>query len=299
MSTETGEQDILHRNYKDSVFRLVFGEPEKMIEIYNAIFDTDYPPDTEIDINTIEEVFHKTQKNDISFTLAGKYVVLSEHQSTVNPNMPLRDLLYITEIWKGMFAPDAVYKERLVRLPRPTFIVLYNGLTPLPPVTKLELSDCFLGEGESLLNLSVMVYNVNEGAGCGLLEKSPTLAQYSQLGSLVRSYQAKGPVTNRVMQEIVEICLEKGILVELMEKHGRSIIDILHFEITQEEAMEMSREDGYEAGLSQGISQGTVIGQERVNTLVNKLLELNRLDDLKKSTSDAAFQAQLFEEFGI
>lgn len=84
-----------------------------------------------------------------------------------------------------------------------------------------------------------------------------------------------------------------------MEKHGRSIFDILHFEITQEEAMEMSREDGYEAGLSQGISQGTVIGQERVNTLVNKLLELNRLDDLKKSTSDAAFQAQLFEEFGI
>ena len=104
MSTETGEQDILHRNYKDSVFRLVFGEPEKMIEIYNAIFDTDYPPDTEIDINTIEEVFHKTQKNDISFTLAGKYVVLSEHQSTVNPNMPLRDLMYITEIWKSMYA---------------------------------------------------------------------------------------------------------------------------------------------------------------------------------------------------
>lgn len=155
------------------------------------------------------------------------------------------------------------------------------------------------GEGESLLNLSVMVYNVNEGAGCGLLEKSPTLAQYSQLVSLVRSYQAKGPVTNRVMQEIVEICLEKGILVELMEKHGRSIIDILHFEITQEEAMEMSREDGYEAGLSQGISQGTVIGQERVNALIQKLLELNRLDDLKKTTSDAAFQAQLFEEFGI
>ena len=291
MSTQTDEKNILHRNYKDSVFRLVFGEPEKMIELYNAIFDTNYPPDTEIDINTIEEVFHKTQKNDISFTLAGKYVVLSEHQSTVNPNMPLRDLMYITEIWKSMFEQDAVYKERLVRLPRPAFIVLYNGLAPLPPVTKLELADSFLGEGNALLNLSVMVYNVNEGAGCGLLEKSPTLAQYSQLVSLVRSYQAKGPVTHRVMQEIVEICLEKGILVELMKNHGKSIIDILHFEITQEEAMEMSREDGFEAGLN--------LGQERVNTLNKKLLELKRFDDLKKSTEDAAFQAQLFEEFGI
>lgn len=84
-----------------------------------------------------------------------------------------------------------------------------------------------------------------------------------------------------------------------MEKHERSIIDILHFEITQEEAVEMSREDGYEAGLSQGLSQGTVIGQERVNALIQKLLELNWMEDLKKSASDAAFQAQLFEEFGI
>ena len=140
-----------------------------------------------------------------------------------------------------------------------------------------------------------MVYNVNEGANCDLLEKSPTLAQYSQLVSLVRSYQAKGPVTHRAMQEIVEICLEKGILVELMKNHGKSIIDILHFEITQEEAIEMSREDGFEAGFAKGAE--TV--RERINKLNQLLIEGNRFDDLKKSTADAEFQAQLFEEFGI
>ena len=134
-----------------------------MIELYNAIFDTNYPPDTKIDINTIEEALYLSDKNDISFTVANTHLVISEHQSTINLNMP-----------------------------RPTFVVMYNGTDPLPPETRLELSDCFLGDGESLLKLSVIVYNVNEGAGCSLLTKSPTLYQYSQLVSLVRKYWNRG-----------------------------------------------------------------------------------------------------------
>lgn len=295
MNMEKTEENILLREHKDSVFRTVFGTPEKMIELYNAIFDTDYPPDTEIDINTIEEVFYRTQKNDISFTLAGTYIVLSEHQSTINLNMPLRDLIYIVEIWKTMFHRDDVYKGKMIRLPRPTFVVMYNGTDPLPPVSKLELSDCFLGEGDSLLNLTVMVYNVNEGAGCSLLEKSPTLAQYSRLVALVRKYQAKGPVTHRDMREIVETCLKEGILVEVMEKYGTSLIDILHYEITQEEAIAISREDGFDAGLEKGAADAT----ERLNKLNDLLMEAGRIDDLKKSWKDTAFQKQLLEEFGL
>lgn len=113
--------EVLNREYKDSLFRLVFGQSEKMIELYNAIFDTNYPPDTKIDINTIEEVFDKTQKNDISFTIDGTYIMLSEHQSTINPNMPLRDLMYILEIWKGMIEKDALYSSTLIQLPQPLF----------------------------------------------------------------------------------------------------------------------------------------------------------------------------------
>ena len=96
MTKNVKTEDVLNREYKDSLFRLVFGQPE----------NTNYPPDTKIDINTIEEVFYKTQKNDISFTIDGTYIMLSEHQSTINPNMPLRDLMYILEIWKGMFKKE-------------------------------------------------------------------------------------------------------------------------------------------------------------------------------------------------
>lgn len=302
-AVQPAEENILQRKYKDSAFLMVFGEPEKMVELYNAIFDTSYPPDTKIDINTIEDVFFGTRKNDVAFTLDDTYIVLSEHQSTINRNMPLRHLMYITEIWKTMFDRKEIYKEKLIRLPRPTFVVLYNGTDPLPPVSRLELSDCFLGEGKSLLNLSVVVYNINEGAGCKLLEKSETLAQYSRLVALIRSYQGKGPVTHRVMREITEVCLREGILVELMEKYGNTILDYLHFELTEEEARDFYREDGFEQGLSQGLSQGKEIGAaqatERLNKLNDLLLEADRIADLKRAAKEPAFQQLLLEEFGL
>ena len=327
MTKNAKTEAVLNREYKDSLFRLVFGQPEKMIELYNAIFDTNYPPDTKIDINTIEEVFYKTQKNDISFTIDGTYIMLSEHQSTINPNMPLRDMMYILEIWKGMFKTEQLYKRKLITLPQPKFVVLYNGTEPMPPVSELNLSDCFLGDDNPLLNLKVLVYNVNEGMNCELMRKSATLQQYSHLIALFRDYQAKGPITSQVIEEIMGICLAEGILVDLVEKHGKTLLDFLHFEISQEEVLEMSREDGYEAGfekghsdgfsqglsqglsqgisqgisqgLSQGITQGISQGQERVNKLIEKLAEEGRFEDLQKSATDPEYQQQLFEEFEL
>lgn len=300
MTKNVKSGEVLNREYKDSLFRLVFGQPEKMIELYNAIFDTHYPPDTKIDINTIEEVFYKTQKNDISFTIDGTYIMLSEHQSTINPNMPLRDLMYILEIWKGMIEKDALYSSTLIQLPQPKFIVLYNGESAMPPVSQLELADCFKGDkNNALLNLKVLVYNVNEGINCDLFRKSPTLQQYSQLIALFKNYKARGPITDQVMQEIMQICLERGILVELVEKYGKTLLDFLHYEISQEEAMKLSREDGYDAGIAKGISLGTSIGEERVNKLNKLLVEAGRTDDLQKAIVDSEYQQALFKEFGL
>ena len=77
----------INRKYKDSVFRMLFNEKDKLIELYNAIFDTDYTEDDRVDITTIEDVIFKTMKNDISFVMDGKFVLLVEHQSSINNNM--------------------------------------------------------------------------------------------------------------------------------------------------------------------------------------------------------------------
>jgi len=293
------DKEILNRKYKDTVFRLIFNNEEKMLELYNALYDTNYPPGTPVDINTIEEALYLSDKNDISFTVANTHLVISEHQSTTNPNMPLRDLWYVAELYKKMVEPKAVFKKTLVKLPRPTFVVMYNGTDPLPPETRLELSDCFRGDdasdGKSLLNLSVIVYNVNEGAGCSLLEKSPTLLQYSQLVSLVREYWSCGPITHRERQQIYDICMKKGILVDFMKEHGKTIIDMLSVEFTEEEKKELFIEDGVERGIEIGREQE----RERLNKLMTMLIKANRIEDLERSASDSAYQQKLLEEFGL
>ena len=97
MNTEKKE-DTLVRNYKDSVFRMLFNEKKNLIELYNALFDADYDEDTPLEFETIEEVLFKTIKNDIAFTIEDRYIVLVEHQSTINENMAVRDLVYFSTI---------------------------------------------------------------------------------------------------------------------------------------------------------------------------------------------------------
>ena len=299
MQPEPYDEDLTVRNHKDTVFRLIFNHEDKMLELYNALYDTNYPPGTPVDINTIEEALYLSDKNDISFTIDNTYLVITEHQSTINSNMPLRDLWYIAEIYKKMVDSKAVFKKTPIKLPRPTFVVMYNGTDSLPAESRLELSDCFLGEGKSLLNLSVMVYNVNENAGCSLLEKSPTLAQYSQLISLVREYWLKGPITHHERQQIYDICMEKGILVDFMKEHGKTIVDMLSVEFTEAELQQLFIEDGFEQGLKLGREEGEKAALDRLNKLTGLLLDLGRTADLKRGSKDSAYQQQLFEEFGL
>ena len=179
----------INRKYKDSVFRMLFNEKDKLIELYNAIFDTDYTEDDRVDITTIEDVIFKTMKNDISFIMDGKFVLLIEHQSSINNNMCLRDLLYADELIRRMIDPKDLYKEAPVKIPNPKFVVLYNGERYMPPFDEQKLSDNFLKEEpEYSLQLKLDVYNINIDAGSELLEKSLTLKQYSMFVERVRAY---------------------------------------------------------------------------------------------------------------
>lgn len=253
----------LNRKYKDSVFRMIFSEKDKLIELYNAIFDTDYTEDDSVDITTIEDVIFKTMKNDISFVMDGKFVLLIEHQSSINNNMCLRDLLYADELIRRMIDPKDLYKEAPVKIPNPKFVVLYNGERYMPPFDEKKLSDNFLNEEpEYSLQLKLDVYNINIDAGSKLLEKSPTLKQYSMFVERVRRYSKnKETLNERDMVEIMESCIKDGILPEFLSKYGREAVGMMFKELTQEEAREMSRQDGYDLGIEKGIEQGRSEGE--------------------------------------
>ena len=173
----------VNKKHKSSVFSTLFGNREAIRELYSAIEGAEIPPDTVIDINTLTEILYMQQINDLSFTIDDKVVVLIEHQSTINNNVPVRLLMYIGRVYEKILDREKLYQKKLVKIPKPEFIVLYNGLEPFPDYKELKLSSAFKNiEGLKLvgsdgfpLELIVNVYNINQGCNPQLLSKSKTL----------------------------------------------------------------------------------------------------------------------------
>jgi hypothetical protein len=127
--------------FKDTVFSKIFSKPDILRELYCALDNVSLPPDVPITVNTLQDVLVKEKVNDLSFEIGGKIIVLIEHQSTINPNMPLRLLLYISQIYDILAKDGRIYSKYLIPLPAPEFIVLYNGEENYPDAGELKLSD--------------------------------------------------------------------------------------------------------------------------------------------------------------
>ncbi|MBR0288189.1 MAG: Rpn family recombination-promoting nuclease/putative transposase, partial [Selenomonadaceae bacterium] len=112
--------------YRDSVFRSFFNEPTRLLSLCNAVLGTAYSDPSKLEINTLEGIFFDSRKNDISCSLDNQFLVLVEHQSSVNNNMPFRFLAYVTELLNKLITDKRkLYKEELIRFPAPKFFVLY------------------------------------------------------------------------------------------------------------------------------------------------------------------------------
>ena len=265
VQTQKQEQEV-KRTYKDSVFVTIFHDKSKLIELYNALFNTNYDESAPIDIVTIKDVLFRTLKNDVAFVLGGRFVVLVEHQSSINENMPLRDLMYISTVLKRMIDTTRLYREKRLMIPRPSFVVLlYNGTKDFPAYRELRLSDSFLGEKqkdeEDALQLIVKVYNINTEKNSEILGRCETLRQYSRFVEIMRSYKEDSEMTNDVIVEVLDKCKKEGILTEFLDKYGTEIVEMLFKELTREEDLEISRLDGYEEGFNSGERAGFSKGE--------------------------------------
>jgi predicted transposase YdaD len=201
--------------YKDSLFRSIFNNEKAALELYNAMHNTHYDEHTEIVINTLHETLWTGQKNDVSFLINGKLVVLAEHQSTVNWNMPFRFLQPLARLFENSI-PDkhAVYRQGRIKLPRPEFAVFYNGTDPFPEVSSMRLSDAFErveGFEEARLELLVTVYNINERNNWAMMERSEHIRGYAFFVSRMRRYEAEERQRGTPAHEITLIALRKTI----------------------------------------------------------------------------------------
>ncbi|MCQ4636413.1 Rpn family recombination-promoting nuclease/putative transposase [Anaerovorax odorimutans] len=248
------------RNYKDGLFRVLFNDKEKLIELYNAVSGSNYPKETPVEIITLEDSIFGGLKNDLAFVINNRLIILIEHQSTINPNMPLRMLCYIAKEYERLLFSRGIYSRRPVPIPTPELYVFYNGTEDLPLEQELKLSDSFVEKcGKIALEAVVRVINVNYEKGAELLQRCETLREYSQFMHDIRvRYRRNGDLTAAI-RESVKYCMDHNVLRDFLKRNGGDMVSFLFEELSREECEAIREEDGYERGKVEGIEKGEML----------------------------------------
>ena len=244
-----------NRKYKDTVFRMLFAEAENALSLYNGLNGTNYTDVAMLQYNTLENAIYMNVKNDVSF-LIGHWMNLYEHQSTWNPNMPLRNLIYIADVLQAYIKDCSLYGSKLKRIPVPAFYVFFNGQAQLPEQMELKLSDAFEIPVENpALELKVRVLNINAGMNEELKAKCPVLQDYMTYVDLVRAYAEEMELPEAVARAVDE-CIRNGVLAEFLQRQKMEVIKVSIYEYDEEREMRLIRADEREIGMEQGIQQG-------------------------------------------
>ena len=212
-----------NRKYKDTVFKMLFSDKYRLLELYNAVSGRHYVNPDELQIVTLENAVYMGMKNDMAFLLdTGIY--LYEHQSTINPNMPLRDLFYISSEYNGFVDMKSLYTSTVQKLSAPNFVVFYNGEEAMEDRCEYRLSGAFEPKVDNpALELIVTVLNVNYGRNPVLMEQCRTLADYAQYVALVRKYKAELGSLEAAVRRAVDECIRNDVLADFLRKNRAQI----------------------------------------------------------------------------
>ena len=259
-----------NRQYKDTVFRMLFSEKENLLSLYNAVTGNAYQNADDLKIVTLENAIYMGMKNDLAFMLETN-IYLYEHQSTLNPNIPLRDLIYIGIEYQQYVDDKSLYSSRLQKIPAPKFMVFYNGTDAVDDRVELRLSNAYEHlAGEPDLELKVLMLNVNEGHNKELMEQCQTLKEYAIYVARVRKYTSEMNLNDAVARAIDE-CIKEGILVEFLRKNRSEVKMVSILEYDKEWEEKKLRKAEYEAGREAGFSEGEKHG-----------IELNSIETAKR-----------------
>ncbi|MDR1363263.1 MAG: Rpn family recombination-promoting nuclease/putative transposase [Spirochaetaceae bacterium] len=279
----------VNRGYKDSVFTLLFNNEERLLELYNAIEGTSYTDAADIKINTLQDIIFLDKVNDVSFEFRKKQIVLIEHQSTINPNMALRLLMYIGRLYEKIMDSKLLYSRKKTNIPRPEFIVLYNGREELPDESVLKLSELFEkveGNDKIELELEVKVYNINKGRNPAIEGRCESLNGYAELVAKARENEKAGMDKAEAVKEAVKHCIREGTLGGFLREHGSEVENMLLTEWNWDDALQVCREesweDGWEKGIVKGMEKGLLTGKLEI---AQKMKSLNMpLEQITKYT---------------
>lgn len=269
-SEEEKMYPVPNRNYKSSIFTMLFSDKRELLGLYNAVSGKDYKDPGLLEVNTLENAIYMAIKNDLSFVIDSQ-LSLYEHQSTYSPNLPLRMLLYLADLYADMTKNENLYGKKKVKIPPPQFIIFYNGVERQPDRRILRLSDLYeVEEEEHKLELEAVMLNVNAGHNRELLQSCKTLADYAEYTACIRKYAEEMDTEDAVECAIAE-CIQEGILEEFLRKNRAEAKRMSIYEYDQARHIRQEREDAWEEGWSEGRNEGR---QEEKRSVAARLAEM-------------------------
>ena len=255
-----------NEKHKDRLFKFVFGNPdhkEWTLSLYNALNGSNYTNPEDIEFNTIEDAVYMGMKNDVSFIVAFT-INIWEHQSTYNPNMPLRILLYLSHLLEKYLASREayVYGRKLVQIPEPKCVCFYNGTENQPEESILKLSDAYLtGNSKADLELKVRMLNVNYGQNMKLMEQCRMMNEYARLIGGIRRNKKVMHSLEAAVDAAIDEMPDSFELKKFLVQHRAEVKGMIIAEWDAEKAYQYARKEGLEDGRAEGRVEGLVAGR--------------------------------------
>ena len=261
--TKTKTQPVVIRNYRDTLFRMLYRNKKRLLSLFNAVNGTHYDNPDDLTITTLEGVLYLGMKNDVS-CIIDMMMQLYEHQSTVNPNMPLRNLFYVSDLLQKYIYEEGIdiYSRKQIKIPTPKFVVFYNGDEEQPERKEIRLSKAFSANtGETNMELVVLQININKGQNEELKAACKTLQEYAEFTERAREHRKEMDLEDAIRTTIDE-CIRDGILKDFLLKNKAEVYHMCLYEFDVELHERVLREEEREEGRLEGIREGRLAGQQ-------------------------------------
>lgn len=259
-----------NREYKSAVFSMLMEDKANALQVYNALNGSSYDDPEKVEIVNLESGISLSIRNDAAFIVDAD-INIYEHQSTYNPNMPLRSLIYYVSILKKLIKDQDIYGSAIIHIPTPHFVVFYNGTKNRPDKEVMKLSSSYEKRIDiPELELKCTVYNINPGSDRELLQKCSVLDEYTRFVEAIRKNEREG-IENPI-EVAIEYCIENHILERFLIERGTEVLNVMAIDMTYERRVEIIRNEADKR-----------VEEEKKRTAEEK----KRADELEKAVEEA------------
>lgn len=291
------KKDNVTSKFKDNVFCMLYRDKRNLLELYNALNNSAYTNVDDLQVTTLNGGSYMKYKNDASFLLCMS-LYMFEQQSSKNPNMPLRFLHYVSDVFRELFSNSMLHRRSMIKIPVPHFVTFYNGLEKwVEDEDEIRLSDMYeISADNPELELKVRVININEDVH--ILNKCKTLRDYMTFVNKVRfKMGVEGDDVRIAVTEAIDECIDEDILVDFFEQHREEVVEVSIYDYDEEEVRRVLAEEyaqEYAQKVAKEVSEKAFAEGEQSGRQLNLINQV--IKKVKKSKTLETIALELEEE---